>query len=86
MAGILRIVFNEVLVLGDSESNPANGLTDLMPATDSKTKSNFGYITSTDDFTVLLQKIHKPDPNRDTAITLALRFIPLGLLRPKKSV
>ena len=85
MAGILRKVFNEVLVQGDSESDPANELNDLMPATDSKTKSNFGYIANTDDFTVLLQKIHKPYPNRDTTITLALRFIPLGLLRPKKS-
>ena len=83
MAGILRKVFNEALVLGDIESNPANGLTDLMPAPDNKTKSNFGHITDPADFKVLLQQIHKPDPNRDVAVTLALKLMPLVFLRPK---
>jgi len=31
----------------------------------------------------LLQQIHKPDPNRDTAVTLALKLMPLVFLRPK---
>jgi len=83
MAGILRKVFNEAFILGDIEANPANGLTDLLPAPDSKTKSNFGHVTSTDDLKVLLQQIHKPDPRRDTAVTLALKLMPLVFLRPK---
>ena len=83
MAGILRKVFNEALILDDIEANPANGLTDLMPAPDSKTKSNFGHITRADDFKILLQQIHKPDPTRDKAVTLALKLMPLVFLRPK---
>jgi integrase len=83
MAGILRKVFNEALILGDIEINPASGLTDLMPAPNNKTKSNFGHITDPEDFKVLLQEIHKPDANRDTAVTLALKLMPLVFLRPK---
>ena len=83
MAGILRRVFNEALILGDIEANPANGLTDLIALPDIKTKSNFGHITNPEDFKVLLQQIHKPDPKRDTAITLALKLMPLVFLRPK---
>jgi len=83
MAGILSKVYNEALILGDIEVSPANGLTDLMPAPDSKAKSNFAHVTSTDDLKVLLQQIHKPDPRRDTAVTLALKLMPLIFLRPK---
>ena len=83
MAGVLRKVFNEALALGDIDDNPANVLSDLMPAPDSKTKSNFAHVTSTDDLKVLLQQIHKPDPRRDTAVTLALKLMPLVFLRPK---
>jgi len=84
MAGILRKVFNEALILDDIEANPANGLTDLMPAPDSKTKSNFGHITRADDFKILLQQTYKPDPDRDPAVTLALKLMPLVFLIPKK--
>jgi integrase len=83
MAGILRKVFNEAFILGDIEANPAGGLTELIPIPDIKTKSNFGHITSIDDFKILLQQIHKPDPTRDKAVTLALKLIPLVFLRPK---
>jgi integrase len=83
MAGILRKVFNEAFILGDIEANPAGGLTELIPIPDIKTKSNFGHITSIDDFKILLQQIHKPDPTRDTAVTLALKLMPLVFLRPK---
>ena len=75
MAGILRKVFNEAFILGDIETNPANGLTDLIPLPDIKTKTNFGHITNTEDFKILLQQIHKPDPRRDTAVTLALKLM-----------
>ena len=30
-----------------------------------------------------LQQIYKPDPDRDTAVTLALKLMPLVFLRPK---
>jgi integrase len=83
MAGILRKVYNEALILGDIEINPASGLTDLMPAPNNKTKSNFAHITDLADLAVLLQKIYKPDPNRDIAVTLALKLMPLVFLRPK---
>jgi integrase len=83
MAGILRKVFNEAFILGDIEANPASGLTELIPIPDIKTKSNFGHITSVDDFKILLQQIHKPDLDRDTAVTLALKLMPLVFLRPK---
>jgi integrase len=83
MAGILRKVFNEAFILGDIEANPAGGLTELIPIPDIKTKSNFGHITSIDDFKILLQQIHKPDPTRDKAVTLALKLMPLVFLRPK---
>ena len=83
MAGILRQVYNEALILGDIETNPANGLTDLLPAPIKGAKSNFGHITDPEDFKVLLQQIHKPDPNRDSAVTLALKLMPLVFLRPK---
>ena len=83
MAGILRKVYNEALILGDIEINPASGLTDLMPAPNNKTKANFGHITDPEDFKVLLQQIHKPDTNRDIAVTLALKLMPLVFLRPK---
>jgi integrase len=83
MAGILRKVFNEAFILGDIEANPASGLTELIPIPNIKTKSNFGHITSIDDFKILLQQIHKQDPDRDTAVTLALKLMPLVFLRPK---
>jgi integrase len=83
MAGILCKVFNEAFILGDIETNPANGLTELMPIPDIKTKSTSGHITSVDDFKILLQQIYKPDPDRDTAVTLALKLMPLVFLRPK---
>jgi len=83
MAGVLRKVFNEALALGDIDVNPANVLSDLMPAPDSKTKSNFAHVTSTDDLKALLQQIHKTDLRRDTAVTLALKLMPLVFLRPK---
>ena len=83
MAGVLRKVFNEALALGDIDVNPANVLSDLMPAPDSKTKSNFAHVTSADDLKALLQQIHKTDLRRDTAVTLALKLMPLVFLRPK---
>ena len=83
MANILSKVYNESFILGDIEANPAHGLTDLMPAPDSKNKSNFAHVTSTDDLKALLQQIHKTDPRRDTAVTLALKLMPLVFLRPK---
>jgi len=64
-------------------TNPANGLTDLIPLPDLKTKTNFGHITNPKDFKILLQQIHKPDPRRDAAVTLALQLMPLVFLRPQ---
>ena len=83
MAGILNKVYNEAFLLGDIEANPATGLTGLMPATNNKTKSNFGHVTDPEDFKALLQQIHKPAPSRDVAVTLALKLMPLVFLRPK---
>jgi len=83
MVGILRRVYNEALILGDIETNPANGLTELLPAPEKNSKTNFGHITDHENFKVLLQQIHKPDPKRDPTTTLALKLMPLVFLRPK---
>lgn len=56
------MVFHEVSALGNIENNPANELTDLMPAPVNNAKYNFAYVTSTDDLNALLHKILKPDP------------------------
>ena len=83
MANVLRKIYNDVLILGLVENNPAQGLAELLPKPDSKAKSNFGHITSKDELKVLLRQIKSPSPRQDFAVTQALRLMPLVFLRPK---
>lgn len=82
MANILRRVFNEVLLLGLIDTNPAQGLSELLPKPDKRYDKNFGHITSTDELRGLLQQIEKPTPKQDQAVTEALKLMPLVFLRP----
>lgn len=83
MANVLRRIFNEILILGIVDNNPAQGLSELLPKPDVRKKKNFGHITSPDEIKVLLQQIDKPSPRQDFATTQALRLMPLVFLRPR---
>jgi integrase len=84
MAGVLRRVFNEILILGIIENNPAQGLAELLPKPDHRKKKNFGHITNGDELKNLLIQIENPISKRqDPIVTYALRFMPLVFLRPK---
>lgn len=82
MAGILRKVFNDVLLLQVIDSNPAAGLTELLPKPDPVAKKNFSHITSEADLRRLLEAIYTVRPRQDYAVTMALKFMPLVFLRP----
>lgn len=83
MANVLRRVYNEILILGMVENNPAQGLAELLPKPDVRLKGNFGHVTSVDEITVLLQQIDKPAVRQDFATTQALKLMPLVFLRPR---
>lgn len=82
LANILRRVFNEILILGIIDTNPAQGLAELLPKPDKRIDNNFGHITSTNDLRVLLQQIDNPTDKQDFAVTQALKLMPLVFLRP----
>ncbi len=82
LANILRRVFNEILILGIIDTNPAQGLAELLPKPDRRIDNNFGHITSTIDLRVLLQQIDSPTTKQDFAVTQALKLMPLVFLRP----
>jgi integrase len=83
LAGVLRRVYNEILILGIVDTNPAQGLAELLPKPDIRSKGNFGHITSPDEIKVLLQLINSPSKLQDFATTQALKLMPLVFLRPK---
>ena len=83
MAGVVRRIYNEILILGIVENNPAQGLAELLPKPDIRQKGNFAHITSPDEIRVLLQQIDKPSARQDFATTQALKLMPLVFLRPK---
>lgn len=82
LAGVLRRIYNEILILGIVDNNPAQGLTELLPKPDTRLNSNFGHVTTTDEVKVLLQQIDKPSKRQDFATTQALKLMPLVFLRP----
>jgi len=83
MANVMRRVYNDILILGIVDNNPAQGLAELLPKPDPKLKTNFGHITSTDEIKVLLRLIDEPSIRQDFATTQALKLMPLVFLRPK---
>ncbi|MBD2859692.1 tyrosine-type recombinase/integrase [Spongiibacter sp. KMU-158] len=82
MAGIMRQVFNDLLLLGLIDNNPAQGLAELLPKPDHRQKSNFGHITDKVDLKNLLTQIHNPSPRQSPITTAALKLMPLLFLRP----
>jgi integrase len=82
LASVLRRVFNEALILGIIENNPAQGLNELLPKPDPKLKGNFAHITSAEELKVILNGIDNPSPRQDYAVTMALKLMPLVFLRP----
>jgi len=82
LSNIIRRVFNEILILGIVDSNPAQGLAELLPKPDRRIDNNFGHITSTVDLRVLLNQIDCPTAKQDLAVTQALKLMPLVFLRP----
>lgn len=83
MANVLRRIFNEVLILGVIDTNPAQGLAELLPNPDPKQKSHFGHITSPDEFKELLIQIDNTSSRQSDITTQALKLMPLVFLRPK---
>lgn len=83
MANVLRRIFNEILILGIIDTNPAQGLAELLPKPDIREKSNFGHITSPDELKELLKQIDNPSKRQDFVTTQALKLMPLIFLRPK---
>ena len=83
MAGLLRRVYNEILILGIVDTNPAQGLAELLPVPDKHAKGNFGHITSPEEIKVLLELIDSSNTRLDYATAQALKLMPLVFLRPK---
>jgi len=82
MARVLRKVFNEILILGVIESNPALGLSELLPKPDRRQRNNFAHVTTTSELKALLLQIDTPSKRQDYAVTQALKLMPLVFLRP----
>ncbi len=73
MANVMRRVYNDILILGIVDNNPAQGLAELLPKPDPNLKTNFGHITSTDEIKVLLRLIDEPslDITASTSATIS---------------
>ena len=82
MARVLRKVFNEILLLGVIENNPAQGLAELLPKPDRRSRSNFAHVTTNIELRALLLQIDTPSKRQDYAVTQALKLMPLVFLRP----
>jgi integrase len=80
LAGTMKNVYNDIFLLGVVDSNPAQGLQELLPA---KPKAeNFGSITNPEDLKNFFLSMQEVRPREDYAVTQALKLIPLVFLRP----
>ena len=82
VAGILKQVFNDILLLEIIDTNPAVGLADLLPKPDPKAAENFSHIDNEADLKRLLVALAEVRPRQDYCVTMALRLMPLVFLRP----
>jgi len=82
-AGILRRVFNEILIMGIVENNPAANLAELLVKPNPKERSNYRHITCPKEFGLLLRAIDNPSDRQDYSVTMALKLMPHLFLRPK---
>lgn len=83
MAGIIRRVYNELFLLDVVNTNPAQGITELLPRPNKRSKQNFAHITSEVDLKALLQAIQGSSNRFSPSVILALKLMPLVFLRPK---
>ena len=82
MAGVLRQVFDDVIVLGELENNPADGLIRLLPKPDKSKKQNFAHVIDPKQLADLLRQLDDKSPRQDYAVYMAMKLIPLVFLRP----
>lgn len=82
MAGVARRIFNEVLLLGDIENNPAANLAELLPKPDKAKKQNFANIIEPQQLADLLRQLDARAPRQDYAVFMAMKLIPLIFVRP----
>ncbi|MAD74115.1 MAG: integrase [Rheinheimera sp.] len=82
LAGVLRQIYNDILILGLVENNPAANLAELLPAPDKLAKKNFAHITKPEELSYLIKQIHQPSQRQDFVVTQALKLMPLLFLRP----
>jgi integrase len=82
MAGVLRRVFNDILLLQVIDTNPAASLAELLPKPDPNKKKNFAHINNEEDLKSFLVSLDQVRIRQDYAVTMALKLMPLVFLRP----
>jgi integrase len=82
MAGVLRRVFNDILLLQIINTNPATGLAELLPKPDPMKKKQFSHLDNESDLKGLLIALDQVRPRQDYAVRMALKLMPLVFLRP----
>lgn len=83
LAGVLKRIYDELLILRLIENNPAAGVATLLPKRRKDVDRNFGNIQDEAELASLLSQIHNPSPRQDYAVTQALKLMPLVFLRPR---
>lgn len=85
LANTLRQIFDELLTFGLITSNPAQGLSRILPKPDHRQKGNFAHLRNPENLAILLNQIHSPNISKrqDPIVTYALKFMPLVFLRPR---
>jgi integrase len=82
MAGVLRQVFDDIIIIGELENNPADGLIRLLPKPDKAKKQNFAHVIDPKQLADLLRQLDERAPRLDYAVHMAMKLIPLVFLRP----
>jgi len=83
LAGVLKRIYDELLILRLIENNPATGVATLLPKRRKDVDKNFGNIQDETELASLLSQIHNPSTRQDYAVTQALKLMPLVFLRPR---
>ena len=83
LAGVLKRIYDELLILRLIDFNPAAGVASLLPKRKNDIDQNFGNIQDEKELASLLNQIHNPSPRQDYAVTQALKLMPLVFLRPR---
>jgi integrase len=83
LAGVLKRIYDELLILRLIDFNPAAGVASLLPKRKTDVDQNFGNIQDDKELASLLNQIHNPSPRQDYAVTQALKLMPLVFLRSR---